>query len=78
MRAHGWQECRPALLQLEGADPADAHIYAKAMEKVWVTVSDKMRQRFHSFNCLGNHAAYNLAAMREFAALVRQQVRLMK
>lgn len=61
---HGWRECRPGILSLEGADPAETARMDEAVEKVWATLSGADRQAFHRFCCLNRRGADEVVAGR--------------
>jgi hypothetical protein len=70
---HGWQECRPVLLALDGASsPQPGRIGAQAaLELAWLQVPDGDRKLFHEFSCCDQDDAEHQAAVERIAAFLQ-------
>jgi hypothetical protein len=63
---HPWQECRPALLALDGHDPNRTAVANRAMIQVWRRTTPEQRQQFHRLTCLNDIGAESQALMKWF------------
>lgn len=68
---HPWQECRPAVLSLDGQESSDATV---AVEMVWATLPDSDRRAFHRSCCYDSQASGDLAAMARIISAIKRRL----
>jgi hypothetical protein len=71
---HPWFECRPALLVTGDAPPPETDALGlTAVDKVWASMSDADRHRFHRFTCEGDRSERTIDVIYEMRAAINRE-----
>jgi hypothetical protein len=72
---HPWSLCRPALVGIEGADPAATEAFSAATQRVWATLDMRQRRLFHEYTCEDKTSGSHMVNMTIIRQAIAEQVR---